>query len=113
MDEGEEILFERKEVVLVGKERNQLQTPQFRIGARYVFNDLAMDSLNVGHTRTFILQIAIKEVKMCFFAGDRCGGRAEGEQVSPRGLRDHRAVPVSAAAPISSGSHASYNNIIA
>ena len=102
------IVNQHQEFVLLEKEQNQLQTPQFRIGARYVFNDLAMESLNVGHTRTFILQIAIKEVKMFFFAGDRCGGRAEGEQVAPRGLRDHRAVPVSAAAPISTGWHAHY-----
>ena len=40
------------------------------------------------------------------FAGDRGRGRAEGEQVSPRGLRYHRAVPVGAAAPLSTGSHA-------
>ena len=65
---------------------------------------------------SYILQIAIEKVRkrvMFFFAGDRCGGRAEGEQVAPRGLRDHRAVPVGAAAPIPTGSHASYNNIIA
>ena len=39
--------LERKEI---GKERNQLQTPQFRIGARYVCHDFAMESLNVVHT---------------------------------------------------------------
>ena len=42
---------------------------------------------------------------MRLFAGDRGRGRAEGEQVSTRGLRDHRAVPFGAAAPISTGTH--------
>ena len=48
---------------------------------------------------------------MRLFAGDRGRGRAEGEQVSTRGLRDHRAVPFGAAAPISTGMYPYISNI--
>ena len=79
---------EKKVFTLENNKTNcKVQTPQFRIGARYVFNDLAMESLNVGHTRTFIHHIAIMEVRnaKCFSLQVIA---AEGEQKASKSLRE-------------------------